>query len=105
MQCERNKELYENNMMKLTGKVLLFDHTFKTSKHVGVIREDGKFVGQFQNLFIGVTEIKEVLTWRFTRTTSFLEIIDMVKELKDRHDRADKKVELIIVDDCCHTRN
>ena len=26
MQFERNKELYENNMMKLTGKVLLFDH-------------------------------------------------------------------------------
>ena len=105
MQFERNKELYENNMMKLTGKVLSFDHTFKTSKHVGVIREDGKFVGQFQNLFIGVNEIGEVLTWRFTKTTSFLEIIDMLKELKDRHDRAGKKVEMIIVDDCCNTMN
>ena len=29
MQFACNKELYENNMMKLTGKVLLFDHTLK----------------------------------------------------------------------------
>ena len=29
----------------------------------------------------------------------------MLKELKDRHDRAGKKVELIIVDDLCHTMN
>ena len=78
MQFERNKELCENNMMKLTEKVLSFDRTFKTIKHVGVIREDGKFVGQFQNLFIGVNEIGEVLTWRFTKTTSLLEIIDML---------------------------
>ena len=65
MQFERNKELYENNMMKLTGKV--------TSKHVAVFREDGKFVGQVQNLFIGVSEIGEVLTWRFTKNSWFLE--------------------------------
>ena len=45
------------------------------------------------------------MTWRFTKTTSSLEIIDMLKELKERHDRAGKKVELIIVDDCCHTKN
>ena len=105
MQFERNKELCENNMMKLTEKVLSFDRIFKTSKHVGVIREDGKFVGQFQNVFIGVNEIGEVLTWRFTKTTSLLEIIDMLKELKARHDRAGKKLKMIIVDDCCRTMN
>ena len=39
---------------------------------------------RFENLFIGVNEIRELLTWRFTKTTSFLEIIDMLKELTDR---------------------
>ena len=43
MQFERNKELYENNMMKPTGKVLSFNHTCKTSELVGVIRKDGQF--------------------------------------------------------------
>ena len=43
MQFKRNKEMYENNMMKLTGKVLSFDHTCKTSEHVGVIGKDGQF--------------------------------------------------------------
>ena len=43
MQFERNKELYQNNMMKLTGKVLSFDHTCKTSENVSIIRKDGQF--------------------------------------------------------------
>ena len=43
MQFERNKEMYQNNMMKLTGKVLSFDHTCKTSEHVGIIGKDGQF--------------------------------------------------------------
>ena len=43
MQFERNKEMYQSNIMKLKGKVLSFDHTCKTSEHFGVIRKDGQF--------------------------------------------------------------
>ena len=106
MQYERNKELYEHNMLKHTGgKILSCDHTFRTIKHIGVTRDDGKFVGQFQNVFLGVNENGEVLTWRFTKTTSSSEIIDALKKLKDRFDRADTNLEMIIVDDCCHMMN
>lgn len=102
MQFERNKKRYENNMQKHTGEILSCDHTFTTSKHIGVTREDGKFVGQFKNVFLGVNENGEVMIWKSTKTTSSSEIIDSLKELKERLDKASTNLKMIIVDDCCH---
>ena len=103
LRFERHKSFYENNMLKQAGKILSCDHTFRTSKHIGVIREDGKFVNQFQNL--GLNENGQVLTWKFTKTTAATGIIGTLKELKDRFDRSDANLEMIIVDDCCHVKN
>ena len=77
-------------MSSHTGTVLSCDHTFRTSKHIGVTREDGKFVKQFQNVFLGLNEYGEVWTWRYTRSTVSSEIEDLLKELKDRLDKAEK---------------
>ena len=63
MQFKRNKKRYENNMQKHTGEILSCDHTFRTSKHIGVTRDDGKFVGQFKNVFLGVNENGEVMIY------------------------------------------
>ncbi|KAJ7386035.1 hypothetical protein OS493_012368 [Desmophyllum pertusum] len=67
LQFQLTKELYESDMNKHNGKVLSCDHTFRTSKYIGVTRQDdGKFVRQFENVFLGLNENGEVLTWRFT---------------------------------------
>ena len=93
-------------MNKRVAKVLSCDYTFKTSKHVGVTREDdGKLVCQFKNVFLGLNENREVLTWRFTKPTAYSEIDDLIKELKTRFDREGVPLEMMIVDDCCHVRN
>ena len=115
-------------MNKRVAKALSCDHTFKTSKHVGVTREkDGKFVCQFKNVFLGLNENGEVLAWRFTKSTAYSEIDDLIEELKTRFDREkstayseiddlieelktrfDREgvpLEMMIVDDCCHVRN
>ena len=74
-QFEKNKNLYECNMMNRVGKILSCDHTFKTSKYIGVTRDgDHKFVRQFQNVFLGLNENGEVLTWRFMKSTASSEI-------------------------------
>ena len=78
----------------------------KLDKHVGVTREDdGNFVCQYQNLFLGLNVNGEVLTWRFTKSTASSEIEDLLKELKTRLDMVGVPLEMIIVDDCCHVRN
>ena len=105
MHFERNKQFYERNMQRHTRKILACDHAFRTSKHVGITRDDDKFVGQFQNVFLSVNENGEVLTWKFTKTTAFSEITDSLKELKERLDRTGTNLEMITVDDCCHVKN
>lgn len=80
--------------------------TFKTSKHVGVTRkDDGKFVRQFENVFLALNENGEVMAWRFTKSTSFSEINDLLKDLKCRLDKTGVTLEMVLVDDCCHVKN
>ena len=100
------EDLYECDMNKRVGKILSCDHTFKTSKHVAVTGEDdGKFVCQYQNIFLGLNENGEVLTCRITKSTASSEIEDLLKELITRFDRVGVPLEMIIVDDCCHVTN
>ena len=103
-QFQLTKALYKNNMCKQVGKVLSCDHTFKISKHVNVTRQDDdKFVRQFENLFLALNENGEVMAWRFTKSTS--EIVDLLKDLKCRLDKAGVSLEMVLVDDCCHVKN
>ena len=105
-QFQLTKALYENNMCKQVGKVLPCDHTFIISKHVGVTRQDdGKFLRQFENVFLALNENGEVMAWRFTKSTSFSEILDLLKDLKCRLDKAGVSLEMVLVDDCCHVKN
>lgn len=104
-QFQMTKGHYEKDMFSHSGTVLSCDHTFRTSKHIGVTREDGKFVKQFENVFLALNEYGEVLTWRFTKSTSSLEIEDLLKELKIRFDKAGITLKMVVVDDCCHVAN
>lgn len=104
-QFQMTKGHYEKDMFSHTGTVLSCDHTFRTSKPIGVTREDGKFVKQFENMFLALNKYGEVLTWRFTKSTSSLEIEDILKELKIRFDKAGITLKMVVVDDCCHVPN
>jgi hypothetical protein len=49
---EKVKHGFVLAMENLRGTVLSFDHTFKVSKHVGIVRNDQCFVKQFDNCFL-----------------------------------------------------
>lgn len=77
--------IIQNEFLSTPCSVLTCDHTFKVSEHIGVTRsEDSAFVNQFENLFIGLNENGEVVMWRLTKNTSFREVEDILKELKNR---------------------
>ena len=65
---------YQEQMEALPCKRLTCDHTFKVSKHIGVVRSlDNAFINQFENLFIDLNENGQAVAWRLTRTTAFKE--------------------------------
>ena len=45
------------------------------------------------------------MTKRFTKSTAYSEIDDLIKELKTRFDREGVRLKMIIADDCCLVRN
>ena len=73
------------------------------SRNIGFVREkDNKFVTQFHQLFICLNERGEVVAWKFTKSTSFNEIEDLLIQLKKRMSFSGNSLKLVCVDDCCH---
>jgi hypothetical protein len=99
------KHTFHAAMEKLTGTVLSFDHTFKVSKHIGIVRNDNCFVKQFDGCFFGMNGYGEVVSWRLTKTTKFSEIEDLLLDLKERLLNSGTKLEAVILDDCCKMRS
>lgn len=84
---KKRYHLYEENMSRLTAKVITCDHTFKVSRNIGVVRkDDNKFVTQYNQVFIVLDEKGEVLGWRLTKSTTFCEIEDLLQGVKQRLD-------------------
>ena len=103
---EKNKSNYGKALNCLTLSSLSCDHTFKISRNVGLVREiDKKFVTQFQQLFICLNELGQVVAWRLTKSTTFGEIEDLLVSLERKNSITGNKLELVCVDDCCHVAN
>lgn len=96
------KELYSNSFNKIMSTPISTDHTFKVSKNIGFARKvEGKFVKQFENCSIALSDSGEVMTWCLTRLTALAEIKDFLSGLKQRLDRDNVQLAHVYVDDCC----
>lgn len=104
---EKKRKLYEIAISKITGKVLICDHTLKIGKHVGVLRGEGTSGAdkKFENVFIGLNEHGEIMAWSLARSDSHTEVIDVLAALQERLSHNDVNLEVIIVDDCCLARS
>ena len=103
---EQNRAIYDNEMNRLSVSSSSCDHTFKISRNIGLVREtDNAFVTQFQQLFICLNKLGEVVAWRLTKTTTFSEIEDILVEVQEKNSLRGTTVDLVCVDDCCRVRN
>ena len=103
---EQNKFIYDKEMATLSVSSLSCDHTFKISRNAGLVREtDNTFVTQFNQLFISLNEIGQVVAWRLIKFTTFSEIEDLLVDLHKSNSLARNTVDLVCVDDCSRVRN
>jgi len=94
------KQYLWNSMALLVGENLSCDHTFKLPKHIGIMRE-GKWVPQYDSMFIIQNDRGEVLFWQLTSQTAYSAISDGLNSLKLR---SRNQVKTIIIDNCCAWR-
>jgi hypothetical protein len=91
----------DNQMASITGRTLLFDHTFKIAKY---LRQYGALDRLFEAVGTVMNEYGQILTQVFTPTTANTCIEYMLKHLKKRQDEAGCAVDCIYVDNCCKIR-
>ena len=101
-----NKWVYFSQMSSLsTSMYISIDHTFKVTANLGYLRPDGKWITQYNSLFIVLNHMGQVIAWQFTKTTSIDECEDLLVKLKNRCIQLGQPIEEVYVDNCCQSRN
>lgn len=90
-------------MYDLTSEYISCDHTFKLASHIGILRE-GKWIPQYDSLFIIQNERGQILFWQLTMGTAYGSINDGMVSLKSRMSTSLKSLKMIIIDNCCMWR-
>lgn len=97
----KNEQLYLNEILKIqAGNTISFDHTFKVAANIGFIREDGKWIHQYDSLFIVMNGAGHILAWQLTKGTTFSQIESLLKLLKERS----PTIKSVYIDECCKLR-
>lgn len=90
-----------NEIPELNIDCLAADHTFKISKNIGGYREiDDKYQREDMKLFIVLDETQRIVGWQLTKTCQHDEIKGLLTNIKNK---LKKKLECVIVDNCCES--
>ena len=100
-----NQNKYTTVMSNIRAKhTISFDHTFKVAANIGYLRGDGKWVTQYESVFIVMNEHGLVMAWQFTRSTSTDEVKKLLIGVQERVDVSKEQGLLIMVDNCCNIK-
>ena len=81
------KGFFAREMFLITGQHCSSDHTFKLAKHVGIMR-NGRWIPQYDSLFIIQNENGHTFFWQLTMGTSYRTAHDGLQSLCDRMKQA-----------------
>ena len=93
------KKFMASKLFKLKEEMISCDHTFKLASHVGFYHS-GRWVPQYDSLFIIQNEHGVVLFWQLTKGTAYSSVCDGIEELKNRC-----QIKMAIIGNCCMWKN
>lgn len=77
-----NEQMYIHEMLSIPiGESISFDHTFKVAANIGYLREDGKWITEYDGLFLVLNSNGQVVAWQLTKTTSIQETDSLLTNL------------------------
>ena len=62
-----------------------FDNTFKVASNIGYLREGGKWICEYDGLFILLNKDGKIVSWQLTKGTSFAHINDLLQQIIKHH--------------------
>lgn len=101
-----NERAYICDIQSVTpGESLSFDHTFKVASNVGSLRADKKWACEYDSAFIVFNGNGKIVSWQYTKGTSFENVRVLLNNIKSRGTIAGKcTIKTVYVDNCCHWR-
>ncbi len=101
-----NEAHYRHNIHSTdTGHALSFDHTFKIAANIGYVRTDKKWIPQYDSAFFVFNSRGNILSWQFTKGTSFNQVEPLLLSIKKRAEKQGNAIETIYIDNCCQWKN
>lgn len=74
-----SEDLYKKCIQSVnTGNSLSFDHTYKVCANIGYLRSDKKWVVQYDSVFLGMNDVGQIVSWKFSKGNSFDEIREVL---------------------------
>ena len=68
-----HEDLYLQEMASIPiGKSISFDHTFKIASNIDYVREDKKWISEYDSVFFVLNDKGQELTWQLTKGTFLL---------------------------------
>ena len=83
------KGFIAREMYLVTGERCSCDHTFKLAKLVGIMR-DGRWISQYDSLFVLQNENGQILFWQLTMGTAYSIVCNGLQSLNERMKLASK---------------
>lgn len=101
-----NEDYYSSQLCRTTSQEWIsLDHTFKLASNIGYWRNDGKWIHVYDSACFVLNEHGQVLTWKFTKGTSFAQIQSQLDQLQDRLRSQGNLVKEVLIDNCCNLRS
>ena len=101
----KDEKIYLQEILKIpSSESLSFDHTFKVAANIGYLREDGKWISEYDGLFLVLNDQGHILTWQLTKGTSFADVKTLLEDLCKRSLSCQQQIKTIYIDDCCKLR-
>ena len=99
--CYENIYLHEMRNIDVSDSIS-FDHTFKIASNLGYLRQDRKWINEYDSLLLVLNNAGKVIAWQLTKGTSFLQAEKLFLDIEKR---SNGKLRTVYVDDCCKQRN
>ena len=95
-----DEHIYKAKLSEVKCQFISIDHTFKAAANVG-FKKDGKWIKQYDSLFVAMNECGNVKGFQFTMGTGFDNVEDLMKNIAVQC----PQVETFFTDNCCQIRN
>jgi len=99
----QHEHMYLHEMACITvDDTISFDHTFKVAANIGYLREDKKWINEYNSILLVLNKHGKVITWQLTKGTSITQSDCLFEDVAER---AKGTLKTIYVDDCCKMRH